>query len=111
MNTLQPINVSLGSLEIELSILFASWDGDSPSSICKPQRKERILVTVYEALYGAHAEVCQLHVEQTTALLNLVSDGVIHSRAEIGELQRLMFGHGAVFSFSFTAVPSGEVVK
>ena len=52
------------------------------------------LVTGDEALNGAHAEVSQLHVEETASLLNLRSDRVIYARTKIGQFQRLQFGHG-----------------
>ena len=55
------------------------------------------LVAVDEALYGAHAEVGQLDVEETASLRELLrrtDHGVIQARPEVGELERLHFGHG-----------------
>lgn len=47
------------------------------------------LVTVDETLYGSHAEVGQLHVKQTAALLYVRPHGIIDSSAEVRQFEWL----------------------
>ena len=60
------------------------------SCLCGISRRGAFyLVTVDEALYGAHAKVGQLHVEETAALLHLRADRIVDAGAKIGQFQRL----------------------